>query len=300
LTFDKPQVATIGFFDGVHKGHQHVVNAVIDEARRRNMESMVITFDRHPRSVVDTGYMPQMLSTIDDKLQLFSLTALDNCVVLPFDAEMAMFTAKQFMTDVLMPQLNVKVLMIGYDNHFGHRISDEEGFDDYVDYGKQIGIEVLRADEKMVQGVDVSSSVIRAFISEGEMQKASACLGRQYMIRGTVVTGHKIGRELGFPTANIDPSSVQTMIPSAGVYAVKVRIAGDDAVRRGVMNIGSRPTFDDGVVSLEVHIIDFTGDLYGKTLSVYFDYRIREEKKFGSKEELIKQLRKDVEQTIQV
>jgi len=292
---DTPQVAGIGFFDGVHKGHQFLIRSIVEEARHRSMESMVISFDRHPRQVLNDGYVPQLLCTNDDKQLLISHTDVDNMVILPFDKEMSMLSAEDFMRDVLAAQLGVKVLVLGYDNHFGHRGEKTEGFADYVRYGSELGIEVIQWTPLTVGGQNVSSSLVRKYVSEGEVEMAERCLGRPYKIQGTVVGGFQEGRKLGFPTANIDPSSVETMIPAPGVYAVKVRVEGTVADRRAMMNIGTRPTFDGHGLSLEVHIFDFSDDLYGKTISVAFCHRLREERKFDSPEELAEQLSGDME-----
>jgi len=288
------QVATIGFFDGVHQGHQFLINTIIDEARRRQMQSMLITFDRHPAEVVHPDYQPQLITTIDDKLALLSHTAIDSCIVLPFDKQMAALSPRDFMEQILLKQLSVKVLIIGYDNHFGHsEPGHQEGFDDYVAYGKQLGIEVLQAQPKTVMGIDVSSSVVRSLISEGEVEKAARCMGRPYRFNGIVVEGLQKGRQLGFPTANIFPPSVETMIPAPGVYAVMARVEGESLFRGGMLNIGRRPTFGGKTETLEVNVFDFSGDLYGKRLTVKFIRRMRDERQFNNEKELQEQLRRD-------
>jgi len=283
----EPQVVTIGFFDGVHLGHQYLINKVIDAARDYAMQSMVITFDRHPATVVRPEYKPQLLTGIDDKLALLSRTAIDNCVVLPFDYNMSQLTPKEFMQTILKRQLNTEVLIIGYDNHFGKRNADKpEGFDDYVAYGRQIGIDVMRAAPKSIEGVNVSSSVVRSFLSDGQVEMAAKCLGRRYRITGTVVPGVQKGRQLGFPTANIAPESVATMLPAPGVYHVAVEIEDDGNDHNGIMNIGTRPTFGGKDLTIEVHLLDFKDDLYGKKLTVKFISRIREERQFDNELQL--------------
>lgn len=293
-------MATIGFFDGVHLGHQYLINKVIDAARDYAMQSMVITFDRHPATVVRPEYKPQLLTGIDDKLALLSRTAIDNCVVLPFDYNMSQLTPKEFMQTILKRQLNTEVLIIGYDNHFGKRNSDKpEGFDDYVGYGRQTGIDVMRAAPKSIEGVNVSSSVVRSFLSDGQVEMAAKCLGRQYRITGIVVPGVQKGRQLGFPTANIAPESVATMLPAPGVYHVAVEIDGDGINHNGIMNIGTRPTFGGKDLTIEVHLLDFKDDLYGEKLTVKFISRIREERQFDNELQLKEQLKKDAAQAAQ-
>lgn len=195
-------VATIGFFDGVHRGHRFLIDRVIEEAQRSGMSSAVITFDRHPREVLQTDYQPDLLSTLDEKLLLLSKTHVDNTVVLHFDASLAALTAHDFMRDVLQGELKVRKLIIGYDNRFGHNRS--EGFDDYVRYGKELGIEVICADAFLPDDVRVSSSVIRTCLREGRVEEANRLLGYDYTIESRIVSGYQNGRKMGFPTANLD------------------------------------------------------------------------------------------------
>ena len=208
----QPCVATIGFFDGVHRGHQYLIRQVTDEAKATGMESTVITFDRHPRQVLQSDYIPQLLSTPDSKLLMLSKTGIDNAVVLHFDMEMASLSAEEFITRILKERLNVRKLIIGYDNRFGH--GRAEGFADYVRYGKEAGMEVIHANAFTLYGYNVSSSVIRRFLQDGEVEMAEKCLGYPYTISGTVRKGFQEGRKLGFPTANIDPATVCQMIPA--------------------------------------------------------------------------------------
>ena len=288
----KPCVATIGFFDGVHLGHQFLIKSIKEEAVKRGMESTVVTFGKHPRVVLQKDYQPCMISRYEEKLVLLSQTGVDNCVVLPFDIEMARLSAYDFMEKILRDCLNVKVLIMGYDNHFGHS-DGKEGFDDYLRYGKQIGIEVVSAEALELHGVKISSSVIRSFIAAGEVEMAASCLGRPYSIFGHVVKGFGEGHKLGFPTANIDPVSVEKMIPVRGVYAVKVCIEGTEETKQAMMNIGVRPTFDGDNVSLEVHIFDFDDDIYDRNVAVYFIHRLRSEHKFKNTGDLVIQLKED-------
>jgi riboflavin kinase/FMN adenylyltransferase len=286
-----PCVATIGFFDGVHKGHRFLINHVIQEASDSGMQSMVITFDQHPREVLQSDYIPQMLTQLNKKMALLAKTGIDNGVVLHFDKAIAALSSYEFMRDVLRKELNVKKLIIGYDNRFGH--NREEGFDDYVRYGEELGIEVIHNQAFVLNGVNVSSSVIRSFLNEGEVELANMCLGYYYTISGKVIHGYKEGRKMGFPTANIKLSDAHQLIPAPGVYAVKVNIHGEDKCRLGMMNIGRRPTFGGNEITLEVNIFDFAGDIYDKSLSVSFVHRIREERKFNNALELASQLKED-------
>jgi riboflavin biosynthesis protein ribF len=284
-------VATIGFFDGVHRGHRFLIDRVIEEAQRSGMSSAVITFDRYPREVLQTDYQPDLLSTLDEKLLLLSKTHVDNTVVLHFDASLAALTAHDFMRDVLQGQLKVRKLIIGYDNRFGHNRS--EGFDDYVRYGKELGIEVIRADAFLPDDVCVSSSVIRTCLREGRVEEANRLLGYDYTIESRIVSGYQNGRKMGFPTANLDVTRCQQLLPASGVYAVLVRLKDSVGWKRGMMNIGHRPTFNGTTTSMEVNLFNFSGDLYGQELLVSFISKIRDERKFDSIDALAEQLQHD-------
>ena len=286
-------IATIGFFDGVHIGHCHLINMLKKVARERGVEACVITFDRHPRQVVQPEWCPEMLTTLEEKTQLLEATGIDRCEVLHFDREMANQSAHDFMLHTLKEKLGVSILVTGYDNRFGHNRS--EGFEDYVRYGKEIGIEVIKGEELTDGSNNVSSSSIRRMLKEGRIEDATRCLGREYQLTGTVVGGEHIGRTIGFPTANIRPNDSSKLIPANGVYAVDVwSQAGDINRERAMLNIGTRPTFNGTATTIEVHIPHFAGNLYGSTLSIAFLRKIREERKFDSPEALIEQLNKDL------
>ena len=286
-------IATIGFFDGVHIGHCHLINMLKKVARERGVESCVITFDRHPRQVVQPEWCPEMLTTLEEKTQLLEATGIDRCEVLHFDRDMANQSAHDFMQHTLKEKLGVSILVTGYDNRFGHNRS--EGFEDYVRYGKEIGIEVIKGEELTDGSNNVSSSSIRRMLKEGRIEDATRCLGREYQLTGTIVGGEHIGRTIGFPTANIRPDDSNKLIPANGVYAVDVwSQAGDINRERAMLNIGTRPTFNGTATTIEVHIPHFAGNLYGSTLSIAFLRKIREERKFDSPEALVEQLNKDL------
>ena len=286
-------IATIGFFDGVHIGHCHLINMLKKVARERGVEACVITFDRHPRQVVQPEWCPEMLTTLEEKTQLLEATGIDRCEVLHFDRKMANQSAHDFMLHTLKEKLGVSILVTGYDNRFGHNRS--EGFEDYVRYGKEIGIEVIKGEELTDGSNNVSSSSIRRMLKEGRIEDATRCLGREYQLTGTVVGGEHIGRTIGFPTANIRPDDSSKLIPANGVYAVDVwSQAGDINRERAMLNIGTRPTFNGTATTIEVHIPHFAGNLYGSTLSIAFLRKIREERKFDSPEALVEQLNKDL------
>ncbi len=290
-------VATIGFFDGVHRGHRFLISQVCEQAKAEGREAMVITFDRHPRQVLQDDYQPALLTTTDEKLQLLEETGIDTVAVLHFDRVMASLSARDFMEQVLLGRLNVRTLVTGYDNRFGR--GRTENFNDYVRYGQELGIRVVQSEAFMLGGEHVSSSLVRSALLRGDVAHAARCLGRPYVLTGRVVSGHQEGRKLGFPTANVDVSASACLVPANGVYAVKVGIMADgthaasSATFEGMMNIGMRPTFSGHRQTLEVYLFNFNGDIYGRELSVAFIRHIREEQRFDSADMLAAQLRRD-------
>ena len=290
-----PQVATIGFFDGVHRGHRYLIDQMITVATEAGMESTVITFDRHPRQVLHSDYLPQMLSTFEEKKALLKNTPADHIEILTFDEQLAALSAHDFMKEVLRERLNVCKLVIGYDNRFGHNRS--EGFEDYVRYGQELGIEVIQAMPLSEPDKEaISSSYIRACLLVGNVWGANEALGYAYSLTGRVIEGFHEGRKIGFPTANLNTDETGKLVPASGVYAVHVQLENEQHLRPAMMNIGTRPTYDGQLQTLEVHIFDFDSDIYGQQLRVVFDRRIRNEMKFSSPQELAKQLEKDKEE----
>ena len=273
-------VATIGMFDGVHRGHQFVLQHVVDEAQRRGLQSMAITFDK-------SG--PQTLTPVALKRVLLTKTGIDRIEVLTFDDALRQMTARQFMQQVLKEQYGVKVLLIGYDNRFGHNRT--EGFEDYVRYGKELGLEVLQ----LPAAGKISSSIIRQQVAEGNITEANDLLGHPYTIAGRVEHGEHIGTKLGFPTANIVVSDASQLLPAVGAYAVKVRLENSMEWKHGMMNIGMRPTFDGHQQTLEVHVFRLKENLYGQQLEIAFIARLRGEQRFDSIEALKEQLKQDAE-----
>lgn len=284
-----PCAATIGFFDGVHKGHRCLISQVHDVARLRGLSTLLITFPVHPRQVMQQDYCPQLLSCPTQKLDLLAQTEADYCALLPFTRELSEYSALRFM-QLLHDTFHVKTLVIGYDHRFGHNRS--EGFEDYCRYGNQISMEVLPASAYTEGECSVSSSTVRRLLTEGEVRQAAQCLGYSYYIDGTVVDGFRVGRTIGFPTANLRPSCEEKLIPAHGVYAVKVSL--DDDEYAGMLNIGNRPTLQNGNdISIEVHILGFSGNLYRHPLRIAFIERIREERKFADVHQLARQLEAD-------
>lgn len=282
--------ATIGFFDGVHRGHQFMIDSLTTMAHAQGRQSLVITFDRHPRQVVHADYVPQLITTTDEKLQLLHATAADRIEVLHFDAQMAQLSAYEFMRQVLHEKYGVAMLLTGYDNRFGHNRT--EGFADYVRYGEEMGMKVLQNTPIDIDGLRVSSSLIRHLIVEGNITEASNCMGHPYSITGGVAHGFQEGRRIGFPTANIVPESAEKLVPGNGVYATRVSVEGGEWMP-AMLNIGTNPTFQRQQTTIEAHIIGFEGDIYGRKVRVEFGRKLRDEQRFESVEALQKQLEAD-------
>lgn len=277
--------ATIGMFDGVHRGHQFVLRQLVEQAREHHLQPLAITFDRSPRQ-------EQVLTPLDEKLRLIRETGITHIEVLPFTSALKSLTARQFMEQELYQRLGVRLLLTGYDNRFGR--NREEGFDDYVRYGQELGLSVVGLP---AEGA-VSSSHIRQLLNSGQASEAAHCLGRCYTVSGHVAHGQHIGTGLGFPTANLVLDDGHQLIPAAGVYAVIART--QSGVYRGMMNIGTRPTFAGQTTTLEVHILHHRENLYGQPLSVAFVSRLRPERPFESAEALKQQLQRDATQTEQI
>lgn len=288
-------VAAIGSFDGVHRGHKCLLNQVRSIADERGLEAMAITFAVSPKQVLgkDCG-SHTLLTDAKERTALLYESGMDEVVVLEFTHAMATMTAREFMQQVLCEQLGVKVLVIGYDHRFGRGRTD--GFDDYVRYGHELGIEVVRGEACIIECEAVSSTRIRQCITAGRIEESALLLGYHYRLCGTVVGGYEVGRKIGFPTANIstDPSK---MLPADGVYGVCVNIGGCNQSKHiGMLNIGHRPTVNNGKErSIEVHILDFEGDLYGQSLCVELVKRLRDEQTFDNLEALMAQLEVDKE-----
>lgn len=283
-------IATIGYFDGVHQGHDFLLSDLKKEGAKRGLKTLVVTFSNHPRLIFDPDCGLKFITLPDEKIHLLEKSEIDYCLVLPFTMDFARKKSYEFMRE-LKERFCVDALVVGYDHHFG---SDRESqFEDYVRFGKETGVEVLRCEAFRVSDVNVSSSKIREALIKGDIEVANRLLGYEYTIIGEVVHGHEIGRKLGFPTANIKIEPTK-LLPANGVYQVKVQINGLNY--GGMMNIGSRPTVDNGDISVEVFVDRFNGDLYGKELVIEIVKFIRGEQKFGSLEELKNQLALDLQE----
>ena len=283
-------VATIGMFDGVHSGHCFLIDRVRQEASRLGLASAVITFSSHPREVLHPDTFVTQLTSYDERIKRLAATGLDYAIVMTFNRNVAELSALDFLS-VLHNEYNVDVLLIGYDHRFGHNRC--EGFAEYRAYGKELGIEVLEATPFRTTDGIASSSTIRQALSQGNIRTANNMLGYHYTIEGTVVEGHQLGRKLGFPTANLQLNDSHKLLPMLGVYAVKIRL-NDNSRHGGMMNIGMRPTVSgDKDITAEVHLFDFSGNLYGQKIEVEFIDFMRPEAKYSSTDELQAHLHKD-------
>lgn len=285
-----PIVATIGFFDGVHLGHRYLIEQVRQEAIAQGLPSAVITFPNHPQQVIHKDFRPSLLCSYDEKIIRLAITKVDYCVSMDFTEDISKMTAREFIHKVLAEQLSVKTLVIGYDHRFGH--NREEVFEDYKKYGEEVGMKVILAEE--YPGEHISSSRIRQLLGEGNVKKASQLLTYNYLLSGKIIAGYKVGRTIGFPTANVEAWERYKVIPAFGVYAVHVYLDGEK--HPGMLYIGRRPTLQNGEnVSVEVNVFGFDGDLYNKSLSAEFLEFVRPDAKFDDIDSLRKQLFQDKE-----
>lgn len=278
-------------FDGVHLGHQALVERVCAVAKAHGDSSCIFTFDRHPLQVVAPERAPQLLTTPAQKRALLHSAGAEMVEVLPFDDDLRQLTAREFML-MLRDRFGLKALIMGFNHHFGHdRIKD---FASYQELGVTLGIKVERAEELVLDTVvgTVSSSAIRRALAEGNISSANIMLGREYAIEGHVHHGYRLGHALGFPTANVEPDMAQQLIPLRGAYA------GYLNGMPSMINIGTRPTIDDdGHLSIEAHILDYEGDLYAAPVTLSFAHRLRSEQKFPSLDALRSQLHHDLATT---
>ncbi len=285
-------VLAIGFFDGVHAGHRFLIRQVEEIAEKEGLQSAILTFNPHPRLVLDEEYKPRLLNSFPEKIELLNKLLLDYCIQLHFTREFAGYSAHEFMQEILQKKLNVKHLLIGYDHRFGK--NREEGFDDYCRYGAQLGIKVSHAQPYEENGFKISSSFIRRLLISGDIKSANCYLGYPFTFKGVVVEGFKLGRKLGFPTANLRLTFENKCVPDIGAYAVWVGVG--QATYGGMLYIGNRPTVANGEEpSIEVNLFDFEGNLYGKELTVTFVEKIRNQQKFRNVELLKEQLKCDKE-----
>jgi riboflavin kinase / FMN adenylyltransferase len=284
-------VVTIGNFDGIHLAHQGLLKKVAEEARKRQCRGVVLTFEPHPQKVLHPERRPfYLLTTMEEKLGLIESLGIDAVILIEFTPEFATTSAEEFVRGILWDKLHLEKLIIGHDTAFGNRKSGNKDF--LQSMGRSLGFEVEAIDAVQLDGIVVSSSSVRNALQEGDVRRAMKLLGRPYNLSGVVVKGYKRGSEIGIPTANIE--SEKELVPALGVYAVMVDMSGSR--HPGVLNIGYSPTFGDNQLTVEVHLLDFPREeLYGKAINVLFIDRIRDEMKFESPKELVKQIERDIE-----
>ena len=289
FTTQQPTVLTIGTFDGVHLGHQKIIERVVATARQEGLLATIFTFFPHPRMVVQHDKSLKLIHTLEEKKQLIQQLGVDLLVVQPFNEAFAQLTAEEFVSTILVQHLNVKKVIIGYDHRFGRNRT--ANINDMRLFGEKYGFAVEEISVQEVDEVSVSSTKIREALNKGDVTTAEHYLGTPYSLTGTVVHGLKLGRTLGYPTANIQVTEDYKLIPKDGVYAVYSYI--DARKVYGMMSIGKNPTIEGKGASIEVYFFDFNGDLYDRELTIYFVKYLREERKFSSVALLKKQLQDD-------
>ncbi len=290
----KQSIVTIGTFDGVHIGHQEIIEKIIEDAQNSDYESLILTFFPHPRMVLAHELGVKLLNTINEKIELLEKIGLSNLIIHPFDEIFSQLSAEEFVAKILVEKLKIKKIILGHDHRFGKDRS--ASIDDLIIFGKKYNFEVEQISAQKIDQVAISSTKIRTALLEGNIVLANQYLGYQYSFSGKVVKGKQLGRTIGFPTANIQIDEAYKLIPKNGVYIVKSSI--DEKIHFGMMNIGNRPTVDGKNQTIEVYFFDFDKDIYDTSISVTILDRIRDEKKFDSLEDLKKQIEKDKQSVI--
>ena len=292
-------VVTLGIFDGVHRGHRTLLSSLVSRAKEAKGESVVITFSPHPRLVLQKDHAGLLfLTTMKEKQILLDNEGIDHLIVLDFNKEFSKMHACDFVKQILVNKIGTKHLLVGYNHHFGTR--GEGDFNTIVQCAESFDFKVEQVQGFHTEEGVISSSIIRKALSEGRLDAANAMLGYHYSLSGEVVSGKQIGRSLGFPTANINPDDKHKLIPSNGVYAVVVKMKGEEYP--GMLSIGTNPTVNADPLkrSIEVNILNFEKDIYGDSITVVFRKWLREEKKFNNIEELTKQMETDKQDTIRL
>lgn len=285
----KKTILTLGTFDGVHLGHQSILDKLKKATHQGFYESIVLTFFPHPRMVLNQDTSIKLLNTIDEKTKLLANFGIDNLIIHPFDAAFSNLSAEEFVKEILIDRLNIHKIIIGHDHRFGkNRTAD---ISDLILFGKKYGFEVEQINAHEIDEIAISSTKIRKALMEGNIQLANQFLGYSYFISGKVIEGKKIGRTLGFPTANIQINESYKLLPNNGVYIVSSEI--NDILYFGMMNIGNNPTIGENEQSIEVHYFDMSENIYNKKLKISILEHIRDERKFNSLPDLQAQLEKD-------
>ena len=284
-------ILTIGTFDGVHLGHQKIISSLVTKAKQQSLQANILTFFPHPRMVLQKESNLKLIDTLEEKQNLLSELGIDNLIVQPFSKEFSKLTAIEFTRDILVNELGISALMIGYDHRFGK--NREAAVEDLIRYGESYNFKVTVIPAQDISSITVSSTKIRDAIKISNFKKVNQFLGRPYELNGKVIKGNGVGRTIKYPTANIEIKETYKLIPPKGVYLVKISFGENEF--SGMMNIGNRPTINGLNQTIEIHIFDFDKDIYGKNLKVCFLKKIRKEKKFDSLTSLKSQLKKDEE-----
>jgi riboflavin kinase/FMN adenylyltransferase len=290
-------VATLGIFDGVHLGHRTLLDRVVLKAKEEKSDSVVITFSPHPRMVLEQNnkYL-SFLTTIEEKKVLLAKANVDHLIIIKFTQEFSNIPACDFLKDILVGKIGTKYLVIGYDHHFGRR--GEGDFNTINQCAKDLDFAVEQVEGYHTEDGMISSSLIRGALLKGNIEEANNWLGYPYAVSGQIIEGRKLGRKIGFPTANIKPFSEHKLIPANGVYAVEVQL--DNKKMSGMLSIGSNPTVNADVNfrSIEVNILNFDEEIYGRNITVIFRKKLRDEKKFRNLDELTEQMGQDKQETL--
>ena len=286
---EKESILTIGTFDGVHIGHNKILKRLIQDSKKNNLSSLVMTFFPHPRMILNKSHEIKMIDTIDEKINLLEKTGLDNLIIHPFDNNFSKIRAKEFVEEILVKKLKIKEIIIGYDHKFGK--DREASVKDLKKFGQDYIFNVKEIPAEEIDSIAISSTKIRDAILNGEIEKCNKFLGRNFILTGKVVYGEGLGKKIDFPTANIEIKETYKIIPKNGVYLVKTKINSNTYF--GMMNIGIRPTVGGTNKSLEIHFFNFKDNIYGKNVSIEIIKKIRDEEKFSSIDQLKIQLKKD-------
>jgi riboflavin kinase/FMN adenylyltransferase len=289
----KNPVVTIGTFDGVHLGHQRILRRIQKLAAEIDGQSLLVSFDPHPREIIYPDRPIQLLSTQIEKIHLLQEQGLDHLLIIPFSRNFSEMQAEAYVEEFLIGQIKPKMIVIGYDHRFGKNRSGD--IDLLRNLAPRYGVRVEEIEKKEIEAAAVSSTRIREALNDGQVDLAEELLGRTYSLEGIVVRGDQIGRKLGYPTANLKIQSDRKLIPGEGIYVVLARINGEGKHLDGVMSIGTRPTFDGEDLRLEVHLFSFNQDIYGASLQVDFIEFLRKNKKFETQDELIAAINADSE-----
>ncbi|WP_317167475.1 bifunctional riboflavin kinase/FAD synthetase [Flavobacterium bernardetii] len=303
FTATKKTIVTLGTFDGVHIGHNAILDKICKVANSESLESVILTFFPHPRLIVSNNYDIKLLNTIEEKSALLEKKGIQNFIIHPFDKTFSELSPREFVTQVLVEKLNIQKIIIGHDHKFGKdRAAD---FNDLINFGKEFGFEVEEISAQQINEVSVSSTKIRNSLLDGNVALANEYLGYSYVLTGIVVKGNQLGRTIGFPTANIEIPEDYKLIPKNGVYIVTANVNNDSSDSEqakqtvfGMMNIGVKPTLGENKLSIEVHLLNFDKDIYNQKIQVNVLESLRDEQKFESFDALKTQIESDKQNTI--